>query len=98
MQFTKKNVGSSLIVKIERKIDTISAPELGMEINDSIDDITKLVLDFGGVTYISSIGLRVLLELHKKMKEQGVMELTNVTEDVMKIFKMTGFNNILTIV
>ena len=98
MQFTKKNVGSSLIVKIDGKIDTISAPELGMEINDSIDDITKLVLDFGGVTYISSIGLRVLLELHKKMKEQGVMELTNVTEDVMKIFKMTGFNNILTIV
>ena len=98
MQFTKKNVGSSLIVKIDGKIDTISAPELGMEINDSIDDITKLVLDFGGVTYISSIGLRVLLELHKKMKEQGVMELTNVTEDVMKIFKMTGFNNILTII
>jgi len=85
------------ILKIEGRLDTTTAPQLEKTINDEGDALTNLVLDFNEVNYISSAGLRVLLGAQKKMNAQGSMELINVNEDVMDIFEMTGFADILTI-
>ena len=86
-----------MYIKPIGKIDINTAAEFGTTTNDLLDDIKELVLDFAEITYISSIGLRVLLELQKRMNQQGVMTITNVAPEVMEIFKMTGFSNILTI-
>ena len=85
------------ILKIEGRLDTTSAPELEKAINDEGEALKNLVLDFKGVDYISSAGLRVLLTAQKKMNVQGNMELINVSEAVMDIFEMTGFADILVI-
>ena len=85
------------ILKIEGRLDTTSAPELEKAINDEGEALKNLVLDFKGVDYISSAGLRVLLTAQKKMNVQGSMELVNVSEAVMDIFEMTGFADILVI-
>ena len=85
------------ILKIEGRLDTTSTPELEKAINDEGDALKNLVLDFKGVDYISSAGLRVLLTAQKKMNVQGSMELINVSEAVMDIFEMTGFADILVI-
>ena len=85
------------ILKIEGRLDTTSAPELEKAINDEGEALKNLVLDFKGVDYISSAGLRVLLTAQKKMNVQGNMELVNVSEAVMDIFEMTGFADILVI-
>ena len=47
--------------------------------------------------YISSSGLRVLLSAEKLMSTRGGMKVINVNEDVMDVFKLTGFVDILTI-
>ena len=86
-----------VILKIEGRLDTTTAPELEKAINDEGDTLKNLVLDFNGVNYISSAGLRVLLTAQKKMNIQGSMELINVNEDVMNILDMTGFADILVI-
>ena len=86
-----------VILKIEGRLDTTTAPELEKAINDEGDTLKNLVLDFNGVNYISSAGLRVLLTAQKKMNIQGSMELINVSEDVMDILDMTGFADILVI-
>ena len=86
-----------LILKIEGRLDTTSAPELEKTINNEGDSLKNLVLDFNCVDYISSAGLRVLLTAQKKMNVQGHMELINVSEAVMDIFEMTGFADILEI-
>ncbi len=88
----------SLYVKPIGKIDIDTAGEFGAEINDEIDNIKTLIIDFEQITYISSIGLRVLLEFQKVMKTQGSMQLMNVQAPVMNIFKMTGFDKILNII
>ena len=85
------------VIKIEGRLDTTSAPELEKAINGEGDDLKNLVLDFKGVDYISSAGLRVILTAQKKMNVQGHMELINVNEAVMDIFEMTGFADILEI-
>ena len=85
------------ILKIEGRLDTTTAPEHEKTINAEGEDLKNLVLDFGGVDYISSAGLRVILGAQKKMNVQGSMELVNVSEAVMDIFEMTGFAEILVI-
>jgi anti-sigma B factor antagonist len=55
------------------------------------------VLDFKNLEYISSAGLRVLLNAQKKMQQKGKMKIINVCEAVMDVFDMTGFADILEI-
>ena len=85
------------VLKIDGRLDTTTAPELEKTINNEGEALKNLVLDFKGVTYISSAGLRVLLTAQKKMNVQGSMELVNVSDEVMDIFEMTGFAEILDI-
>ena len=85
------------VIKIEGRLDTTSAPELEKAINGEGEELKSLVLDFKGVDYISSAGLRVILTAQKKMNVQGNMVLINVNEAVMDIFEMTGFADILEI-
>ena len=92
----KKNTEET-IIEIVGRLDTITAPALDKTINDDIGDTKNLVLDVKGMEYISSAGLRVLLAAQKKMQKIGSMKVTGVCEEVMEVFEMTGFADILVI-
>jgi len=98
MTITKKLEGNALCVVLEGRLDTVSAPQLDTELKADIGGVEKLTLDFSGIEYISSAGLRVLLSAQKVMNKQGEMILTGVNETVMEVFEITGFCDILTIV
>lgn len=97
MNINIERENGKVLMKIEGRIDTTTAPELEKAINGEGDELKSLVLDFKGVDYISSAGLRVLLTAQKKMNAQGSMELRGVSEAVMDVFEMTGFADILVI-
>ena len=97
MNINIERLNDATVLKIEGRLDTTTAPELESTINAQGEALGNLVLDFTGVDYISSAGLRVLLTAQKKMNIQGHMELNNVSEAVMDIFEMTGFADILEI-
>mgnify|MGYP003446005248 FL=1 len=92
----KKNTEET-IIEIVGRLDTITAPALDKTINEDIGDTQNLVLDVKGMEYISSAGLRVLLAAQKKMQKVGSMKVTGVCEEVMEVFEMTGFADILVI-
>ena len=92
----KKNATKTTLV-ITGRLDTITAPALDKTINEDLADTTELVLDVAGMEYISSAGLRVLLSAQKKMQKIGSMKVTGVCDEVMEIFQMTGFADILVI-
>ena len=96
MTITKTIENNKAILSVEGWLDTNSAPELGREI-EALSDIESLILDFDKLEYISSAGLRILLSTQKMMNKQGSMVIKNVNEDVMDIFNITGFIDILTI-
>ncbi len=87
----------TLILTLSGRLDTVSAPQLEASLKDQYDGITRLVLDFKDINYVSSAGLRVLLIAAKQMSRRGSLVLRNVAPIVMDVFKMTGFDKILTI-
>ena len=92
----KKNAAET-IIEIVGRLDTITAPALDKTINEDLGDTKNLVLDVKGMEYISSAGLRVLLGAQKKMQKIGSMKVIHVCEEVMEVFEMTGFADILVI-
>ena len=92
-----KKTETETIIEIVGRLDTITAPALDKTINEDIGDTKNLVLDVKGMEYISSAGLRVLLSAQKKMQKNGSMKVTGVCAEVMEVFEMTGFADILVI-
>ena len=97
MTINKKANGTALEIALEGRLDTMTAPELEAELNQSLGNAESLELDFGKLEYISSAGLRVLLSAHKAMSAKGGMKVTNVNEIVQEVFEVTGFADILNI-
>lgn len=89
--------GTELSIALEGRLDTNTAPSLEAELKKNIGGIASLVIDVEKLEYISSAGLRVLLSAHKIMARQGSMTIRNVREEVMEIFEVTGFDEILNI-
>ena len=92
-----KKSAEQTIIEIVGRLDTITAPALDKAIQEDIGDTKNLVLDVKGMEYISSAGLRVLLSAQKKMQKIGSMKVIHVCEEVMEVFEMTGFADILVI-
>ena len=97
MNIEIKRNSEEIIMEVVGRLDTTTAPTLEKTINENINDTKNLVLDFKELKYISSAGLRVLLSAQKKMKNIGSMKLINVCVEIMEIFEMTGFADILSI-
>lgn len=95
----KKTVdGDKLVLDLEGRLDTTTAPQLENELKVSLYDIKELTLDMENLEYLSSAGLRVLLAAQKQMqKQQGNMVIVNVNEIIMEVFEITGFVDIITI-
>jgi len=97
MTIEKNLNGTELTVTIAGRLDTTTAPELEATFKESLAGVTKLVLDFASLEYLSSAGLRVLLAAQKVMNKQGEMVIRNVNETINEIFEVTGFIDVLTI-
>lgn len=97
MTITKNKEGAVLTLAPEGRLDTTTAPALEEELKNSLAGIEELILDFAGLEYVSSAGLRVILSTQKIMNKQGKMVLRNVNPDINDVFEITGFSEILTI-
>ena len=97
MTIEVKKGKEEIIIEVAGRLDTTTAPALENTINENCGETASIILDFKGLEYISSAGLRVLLSAQKKMQQAGNMKIINVCELVMEVFEMTGFADILTI-
>ena len=93
---TEINANKAKLV-LDGRLNTTTAATLENAVNELPAEITELVMDMEKVAYVSSAGLRVLLAAQKLMNKKGFLLLTGVCEDVMEVFEMTGFADILTI-
>jgi len=90
--------GDTTVLRLAGWLDTTTAPKLQQELLPALESGRSVVLDFGGVEYLSSAGMRVLLAGQKAGAQTGSRQvLRNVTPEVLSILKMTGFDGILDI-
>ena len=97
MDIIKKQEGTTLTVALTERLDTVTSPQLEGKLRTAVNGVTELFFDLAGLEYISSAGLRVLLSTQKVMNKQGKMTIRNVKPEIMEIFEVTGFADILNI-
>ena len=93
MTIDKKQTGTELT----GRLDTTTAPQLELELQNSLQGVESLIFDFSALEYISSAGLRVLLYAQKVMNRQGKMVVRGANDMIREVFDITGFVDILTI-
>ena len=94
LNISKNIENGAALFTLSGRLDTTTAPELELQLRDSLDGVRELTLDLEQLEYISSAGLRVLLSTQKIMNKQGRIK---ANETIMEIFEVTGFSDILTI-
>ena len=83
---------------IEGRLDTNTSPEVEKILLRESERFDKIILNFSGLVYISSAGLRVLKCIYMAMqKKNGELTVTNVARPVMEVLEMTGFAQLLNI-
>lgn len=89
--------GDVLILRMNGRLDAVSSPTAERKVFDYINNGQhNLLLDFSGIDYLSSAGMRMLLSVTKKLKTlSGKLVLFAVTSNVMDVLKMSGFDHVL---
>jgi len=88
-----------LTVRPEGRLDTLNAPELERFLQEWYEQFRQIVFDLEKVSYISSAGLRVLVQAYKFMKEKDGILLRNVVSaQVRELLQLTGYAHVLPII
>ena len=91
----KKEINGNICTLIpEGRIDTLTSGELESAVNEAYGECEKLVLDMAQVDYVSSAGIRVIVQAHQTVGGER-FSLKNVSRNVMQLFTMTGFDKVL---
>lgn len=90
MEITKTINESEATLSVEGWLDTQAAPQMKEALDGLESDITSLILDFKGLEYISSSGIREVVSAYKKM--DGAVVVKNVSPGIMSTFKATGLD------
>ena len=96
MQVNIRADGALSVVEVSGSINSGNAHEFEAALSGEPSGAEGMVIDAGGLEYISSAGLRVLLSAKKRCKGK-VFRIVNVTDEVMTVFDVTGFSEIMDI-
>lgn len=88
---------TGVVVKYEGRLNLETAADYGTTVRDYIEDedITDVILDFEKIDYISSIGIRVIVELDQRMAPPNSLRIINVQEQVIESLRLTGLDKYL---
>ncbi len=96
MQIESNKTQGCLNLKLSGRLETSTAPKLQEVVEKELEGTDELRMDMEGIEYVSAAGLMFLLTASKEMKAKGGnMFVSHVNDDVMEVFEITGFKEIL---
>jgi len=99
MTINKTQENGKITLALDGRLDTTTSPRLQDVLIPALNETTQVELDFTKLAYVSSAGLRVLLIGQKTAKAKNAsMTVSGVSEEIMEVFNMTGFSDILEII
>jgi anti-anti-sigma factor len=98
MEISTRTSNDIHIVGVGGSLDSTTAPEAQKSLDAVLAGARKVVLDFSGLDYISSAGLRVLLGAAKQMRAKGgTLRIFGLNQSVREVFEISGFSTILSV-
>ena len=99
MQVNHRRMNRVDLIAVSGRVDAASAPQLKQQIEAVFDEGRyRIVLDLSELDYISSPGLRVLIEARKRAREWkftdiegGDIRIVHLPPRVREVFDLTGF-------
>jgi anti-anti-sigma factor len=93
MEMLEARRNDVLVLALKGRLDTVSSPSVRDRLQERIDlGERRLALDASQLTYISSCGLRLLLQATKQLEERsGRLVLCALQEPVQRVLKIAGF-------
>lgn len=99
MKIMEEEIRDSIKISISGNVENNTCKEFQNCLLETFQRTKKVILDFGEVNYINSMGLRaLLLTLQKAENVQGELIVKNVNDNIMDLFRITGFDEMLRIV
>ena len=88
--------GSNLTVRPKGRLDTATSPVLEQELQQYLDGVQYVTMDFTEVEYITSGGLRVLLATDQILEDRGGnLRVIHVNEHILEVVQLVGFMEIV---
>ncbi len=96
MELTTTDHGTTQVVRIDGSLDTNTSAQAQTHFDGVLSGSpTCIVVDFGGLDYISSSGLRVLLATGKKLRRTGgELRVCAMNEMAQEVFEISGFSTL----
>jgi len=87
------------VISLSGEVDVYTAPQLKERLVESIEGgCANIIVDLGGVGFIDSSGLGVLVGGLRRSKENsGTIRLVCSRENILKIFRITGLDKVFAI-
>lgn len=91
--------GVQTVISVAGEIDVYTAPTLRERLNELVaDGEYHLVVDMGGVDFLDSTGLGVLVGgLKRARSHEGSLQLVCDQEKILKVFRITGLTKVFPI-
>ena len=100
MEIVEKQQNDVFIFRLNGRLDSNTSPSFEERIFKAIENGScKMIIDFEGLDYISSAGLRVLNKTTKQLKHsEGKLILCSMQDYIKEVFEIAGFDTFLPIV
>jgi anti-sigma B factor antagonist len=105
MELSQRRLNRVDILKVSGRLTAAEAPQLQAELNKLFDQGRfRILLDFSDLEYISSPGLRILIEARKRAREwkltdfdRGDVRIVHIPPRIKEVFDLTGFTSLFQI-
>ena len=88
----RKQVADQVVLLVSGRMDALGAPEFEEQCDSCIaEGLSTLVVDLGGLAYVSSMGLRVFISVGKTLQGKGgALRICRMSGLVKQVFQITG--------
>ncbi len=98
MEISTRTSNDIHIVAVSGSLDSATSPAAQKALDAVLAGARKVALDFSGLDYISSAGLRVLLGAAKQIRASGgTLRMFGLNQSVREVFEISGFSSILAV-
>lgn len=95
MEIKREQIGTTLIISLSGKLDTLSAPAAEAEIRKGLSGVKELCWDFKDLEYLTSAGIRMMLIAENMLDDDAVMKVYHANEAVKNAFYLTNLTSLL---